>query len=236
MSQLVRLVLPFSVGALVTRAACRLEMRALWRQMVRPGRLSSGGRPGSWRSFASWSAAAGAGRLRGGLGQHGGGGDEGDQQRDPDRHQARCGRGSVGWCGWGGGDGGGVWAGGLLVQGGDAYVVGGGAGERRGVRRGGGDGGGVGGAGVGPVGPVGGGVLFVLDSVAGDGACWRRPGEVERQGVAVCELGGGGEAGGRAGRGGRCGGGGWRPAACACDVEGPDLDLVRGVVGEPGDV
>ena len=36
-----------------------------------------------------------------------------------------------------GGDGGGVWAGGLLAQGGDAYVVGVGAGERRGVRRGG---------------------------------------------------------------------------------------------------
>ena len=47
-----------SVGALVTLAACQLEIWCLQFQMVRPSRLISGGMAGSWRSWASWLTVA----------------------------------------------------------------------------------------------------------------------------------------------------------------------------------
>ena len=47
-----------SVAALVTRAACQLEIWVRQRQMVRPSRLISGGMAGSWRSVASWATVA----------------------------------------------------------------------------------------------------------------------------------------------------------------------------------
>ena len=43
-----------SVGALVTLAACQLEIWVRQAVMVRPSRLISSGWPGSWRSAASW--------------------------------------------------------------------------------------------------------------------------------------------------------------------------------------
>ena len=46
------------MGALVTRAACQLEIWVLQVAMVRPSRLISSGMPGSWRSAASWATVA----------------------------------------------------------------------------------------------------------------------------------------------------------------------------------
>ena len=57
LTRLMRL-LAASVAALVTRAACQLEIWVLQVAMVRPSRLISSGRPGSWRSAASWATVA----------------------------------------------------------------------------------------------------------------------------------------------------------------------------------
>ena len=47
-------LLAASVAALVTRATCQLVIWVLQRDSVRPSRLTSGARSGSWRSSASW--------------------------------------------------------------------------------------------------------------------------------------------------------------------------------------
>ena len=59
-------IMAASVGPLETRAACQLEIWARQFQMVRPNRLISGGRSGSWNSRAI-SATVAAPSLASGM-------------------------------------------------------------------------------------------------------------------------------------------------------------------------